>query len=684
MADTTIFSEQLGQYENQIQILPPAPADRSMEMLIGVADRLGGAILNKYQQSRDAKDRDKLMAGLQDEFTQLIEAHRQDPSKFTQTQLNTRIDARLREVRKNNPWRAAEIDTWIKEDLGLKPRGNTMNDQMQGLQAQRAAEEKTFQEAIENGIIVRDSKGAIDKDASTAKMQSIRAQMLQFQIENAAAQRKGTGGVEAERNAQRVAVSTGVQRIYDATVPVAINNLVHEGNELLAQGKNPADVMAMMDQRFNQLKTTFRTKVVHQARFGMDPSDFKTIDDMVEQDFNDQLTFIKGSGSSFNELQTRANYAVQFSQDEMRFLNPALVAAFGKDGVFNGQAAGDLLGGMKLANDPIIPSAGASISQVSRANDSKQITRLDKVLQNKTAIETMSAAAKAEPTKVDQMDPNTRAYLASVAARGLNTASKEILTPDRLSSFSASLGTAANLAGTSNNPGQMQAFLQKIDNPIMMRNIKSAVDAQPYGPVYKHAESIVQGVENAAKVAKKMTRDQALSWTSKVQSTLQDYGSMVYNAKTGQFEVEFNDAALAQKLEADKVLSYHQVFPVLSTVTDMIGEPMSVKASPVELQAMKTGILQEMEETTKEMNSTFRVYGTLSSVLKPGVSKEEYQQYLFQVYQNSGIMGSIMMKNGNTNLNADLKARLSGPAEGPKVRRMVKNPETGQYEEVKE
>lgn len=213
------FSDILSDSQNQIRVQPPVQSGGGIAAGINAAAGLVGSFVSEVKDKEDAAFRDKLMSDLQKEFLTTTEAYKQ--GVITQQELNLKMDARLRQVRADNPWRADDIDKWVKEDLGIQPRTNTIATEIQQAKQQAEVQEAIFNKATEMGIVAYDNDGKIDRNTTIRRFQDV--QLAQLQLSFAAKQ--GEANTAEARKSREIELNERSREFYNRTMAPAVRTI---------------------------------------------------------------------------------------------------------------------------------------------------------------------------------------------------------------------------------------------------------------------------------------------------------------------------------------------------------------------------------------------------------------------------------------------------------------------------
>lgn len=213
------FSDLLNDPENKIRVLPAVEPANNMATGINAVAGIAGAFISDMKQQSDAAFRDKLVGDLQREFLTTTEAYKQ--GKITEREMNLRMDTRLRQVRADNPWRAADIDKWVKEDLGLQPRGNTAATEIQQAKQQAEMDEAMFRKSMETGIVMYTPEGTVDRRGTIRRFQDVNLAQLQMQF----AAKQGDSNSPEQREARKLDYTEKVRGFYQQAVTPAMATL---------------------------------------------------------------------------------------------------------------------------------------------------------------------------------------------------------------------------------------------------------------------------------------------------------------------------------------------------------------------------------------------------------------------------------------------------------------------------
>lgn len=220
------FTDLLSDPTNQIRVLPGASADTSLEASIKGVAGMAGSLVASLKEKSDEKLRDKIIGGLQSEFLTLTEAYKQ--GTMTEKEMNLRMDTRMRQTRADNPWIASDISKWVKEDLGLQPRGNTFVDERNSILKEEEMNNTLYGEAQKNGLIVKDPDGKINRQKSIDTMQDINRAILMSEL----AAKKKAGQGQRDKDEQALEVSIPLRRAYEKMFTPKIRNILDEVDEM--------------------------------------------------------------------------------------------------------------------------------------------------------------------------------------------------------------------------------------------------------------------------------------------------------------------------------------------------------------------------------------------------------------------------------------------------------------------
>lgn len=582
------FSDILNDPTNQIRVSRGVAPNTGLAEGIRAATGIVGSLVADVRENRDTQRRDKLIDELQKEFLPLTQAVQQ--GKITEQEMNTTIDARLRNVKSNNPWRAADIDKWVKEDLGLRPRGNTLTREMDVAKVQAEVSEKLFQEAMSYNLTAFKDDGTIDRGATIVRMQEVNGVLLQMKLVGGAAGSGGggTGSSAEETRARKQALTDSIYNLHNASVIPAMMNIYNEAEKL--QGDEVSKVAALRET-INQNKLRYQLVLQQQlAGHSLEASDYDEI--------------LNGAMKRFDTLEASI---VSDDWGTVR-RNIRLVQELNKQ---YGNKAAEALAPTIAISEALAGGGDVSAAIVSRAIGSntaaqEAISGMAKdfgTMFKDLTLMSKTVNAASNPSSVPMMTTGDKKAVTKGLQAGVDVGVKKPLDEAEVPVWSNTVTAQSQVVrDTGMNFDNAINYVKRIDNPNFYNNLKKSYDSG--------SKEAVDEVANTARVV--MTRE-----LDSVRASNQGIpaDALVYNPNIGKFQINptlFKELGEMRRAES----SERETTNLRSTLGLDVGPNLGGVANAA--RSMMTGFKElgvfNLQKDVDNLNKYLNVYSKTRSI----------------------------------------------------------------------
>jgi len=503
------FSDVLNEASNQIRVQEGVAPDTTLASSIKALGGMAAGFVGEARRSKETTLRDQIIGDLQSEFTTYTDSFKQ--GKMTEKELNSRIDTRLRQVRADNPIMGADIDNWVKEDLGLQPRGNTFTQERIDVEKQAELEEMTFREAVSNGVGILRQDGSYNREATIQNFRRIQLNLLQAKLNPP----KSGEMSNAERKQNEISVAESMRAAYQLSAGPILNNVYAEINS------NPQldDAMRISRARErlvvlkNDLEITLDRELGGQ---GLDPEAFARVKKERLDAFESQYNNIFGDnwGVARKRLRILDEAQKVYGNNITEQMGPVL-------------SLGDKVGDQTfstvfatiMASD--VKTRGGVNAQVSNAFDTINNTNL-----TASILEGSMTTSQVPPTN----KPMVGRGLDAAVNSGLTTPLTERNEKD-IKSFNKACNSLIDMCMESDTPDNRRNLIKKLDNPAAFENIAEYM---------KRPETRQEGVETLSKLRSMVKSSIILSADplDKFALTTEAVSGMIYDVDTGKISVD--------------------------------------------------------------------------------------------------------------------------------------------------
>ena len=439
----SIFSEQLTERQNQIDVYKPVSSEHPMKTILEGVSSIGGTILANSKDDDD-EDRAELMGNVSDTLKDLAHAREQGSfgeGAIAEDRYNLLVDKTLRDVLKRNPTRTDDINKWVREDLGIRPQGNELegiNARQQAIENERAS---MLGFAEKYGLKVRDANGKVNVDATISQVQDYNGAVMQAQL--AAAKDKGQSFTEQQER-QAVDVRSSLLNAADIAFKARIHTVIE--NAQAAPDDLSKRTAALAE--FDKAVLDFKVNVMDQIKLAspMKQDLWNGIEEGIAQDFKTKRDAIFGTEDkpgTWENARLTADMLVKEQSTSQKLALPELFALKGPLGEEVGRGiAQSLIGSEKMRK-----------FKQDKADDLVNLLTVKKTFESGTkgTVDTGS------------ISPEARTMTAAAANAGLdNVLKKETLGEDDMNGLISSTATILDLSKTSKSGyDQLQGLFKK-------------------------------------------------------------------------------------------------------------------------------------------------------------------------------------------------------------------------------
>lgn len=564
------FSDILNDPQNQIRVSSGVAPNNMAEGIRAVAGIAGEFIASK-READSTIQRDKLMAELQREFLPLTQAVQQ--GSISEQEMNLTVDARLRDIKSKNPWRAAEIDKWIKEDLGMKPRANTLSREMDFARQQTEVEEKVFQTAVASGLTAYNDDGTINRPRTVQRMKDVEASLLQIRLAaNAAGGAKGQGFTAEDMRQRKAMLATSVNGLINEQVVPMFDQISKE-----IEGLKEDDVAgyAALQQRIVQNRAALqRVLMQSMGNQGLEQGDYDEVEKSALAKF-DNLTssiFADDVGTARRNIRTLKEMEKQL-----------------------GVQAGEAFANIKSINSAVGTDIGAMIVQqalISNEGTMQGLKGLGADLgKSINAFQKSSQALKVleDPNVIDTYTPQQKAETSRGLQGGIDVGIKAPIRKEETGIWINAIEAQSKiLASETLNPKNVDNYIKRIDSPNFYTNLQQAYNSG-------NKEAAARTIDNTAKLATKSLLTEASALNKRARET--GFAGVEYNPNTGLFQV---------KSDAYRALERINQASASSRVLEAGREAFAVSTA---------ASIEELNKTVMGMNKYLNVYAKSRGII---------------------------------------------------------------------
>lgn len=514
------FTDLLSDPTNQIRVLPGASPDNSLEASIKGLSGIAGSLIATVKEKSDEKLRDKIIGGLQTEFLDLTESYKQ--GNLSEKEMNLRMDTRMKQVRADNPWIASDISKWVKEDLGLQPRGNAFVDQRAEILKEEEMNDAMFAEAQKNGLVVKDKDGKINRQKSIDTMQDINRAVLFAGLE--AKRREGRGQLTAAQEA--AAVATPLRQAYQKSVGPILSNILDVTDKMVGtEAEKLAAAKELMAQSHQQFIVKAMQPVVNGSTLTSDGIQGirGEFDSLFKE--NDALLFGDDYGAFKRQART-LSAVVDSGVTDMKFATSQIQIVKGALG--------------ERATDPVITqamlTANAADGMVGDIRQSLAMRdHVNNVIEVNGKTKELGSLTPAEQKEVTA----TNQHLVEALVTADKLSDKELIT------FTNSIYSYATAGSQKNSVDSQTRSLTFLNKPAIFDKLGTATSSS------LHANGARETLDKTLTLSKDFLTDQRIPALKTIrEETVTDFGqaaNVVFNEGAGKFELKLNEAVLRKQ-----------------------------------------------------------------------------------------------------------------------------------------
>lgn len=491
MAD---FTFQLSQPTNQIQPHVMPVDQGSLGGIAALANNILVPLVQEYREKKDESLVEQMSVELNKEYDTLVEARRQ--GSITTSQMLSKLNVKARQLGADYPELAKQWRGRIREEYGDNLSNLAVASDISEFKSEDQVKQTLKEQAITNNLVVRNSRGEPDWDATIETVQKLNNATLQAEY-----LKKYATGSEVDKAADLTSLS---YKVYQQTERAIYRDLASIQND---KSLSDADKMVKQEQVVNEYKMKFSSQWLNPqlSTVSIKREDATAIDNHFSKKFDDLAIDIK-KGTDFQKKSNLADAVVQSGINQFTLNNPTIATFLrtfpeGGNDAIKAALLKSNMGGVSLSDvlevnirtgiesmDGVLPNENKDLpihldKESQRAKKEENLINISALLTDSTTFSNIKQEAK--PTVVNTLRSLDKDYT-----------SRPVLSDDQVHLHTKTMKTIIEAASESTNTSDKEQMLKDFTKDGKYTTLKQALSMPDTTAA---AWEVLQGVKDTAR-----------------------------------------------------------------------------------------------------------------------------------------------------------------------------------------